>query len=106
MLSFEQAFSDTERAAESAIKSAGDLARHARALKKAAQEGNITSLKRAQRGIEETLDALGQDAGSASSTWPFQEEEERNYLSTTSTQKNSAMLLRKWGWTFSSVTAT
>ena len=80
MVSFGQAFSETERAAESVIKSAGDLARYARALKKAAQEGNITRLKRAQRGIEETLDALGQDAGSASSTWPFQEEEERDYL--------------------------
>ena len=80
MVSFEQAFSDTERAAESVIKSAGDLARHARALKKAAQEGNVARIKRAQRGIEEALDALGQDTSEASSTWPFQEEEEKDYL--------------------------
>lgn len=80
MVSFEQAFSDTERAAEAVIKSAGDLAKHARALKKAAQEGNVARVKRAQLGIDEALSALGQAADNASSTWPFQEEEERNYL--------------------------
>lgn len=80
MVSFEQAFSDAERAAESVIKSTGDLARHARALKKAAQEGNVAGVKRAQSRIDDAVSALRQDALNTSSTWPFQEEDEKRYL--------------------------
>ncbi len=80
MVSFEQAFSDTERAADSTLKSATDLTNHVKALKKAAQTGNIAAVKRAQRGLRDTLSVLRQDVDNAASTWPFQDEEEKQYL--------------------------
>ena len=80
VVSFERAFSDTERAADSTLKSAADLMKQVRALKKAAHEGNIAAIKRAQRGIYDALSVLRQDVDNASSIWPFQDEEEKQYL--------------------------
>ena len=80
MTSFEQAFSDTEQAADSTLKSAADLMRQARALKKAAQTGNITHVRRAQSGIQEAQSILAQDLENAYSTWPFKDEDEKQYL--------------------------
>ena len=80
MISFEEAFGDTERAADSTLKSATDLTKQARALKKAAQTGNIAAIKRAQGGIHEALSILAQDVENASSSWPFRDEEEKQYL--------------------------
>ena len=80
MISFEEAFGDTERAADSTLKSATDLTKQARALRKAAQTGNIAAIKRAQGGIHEALSILAQDVENASSSWPFRDEEEKQYL--------------------------
>ena len=80
MVSFEQAFSDTERAADSALKSAADLMRQTRALKKAAQTGNIAAVRRSQDRLDEALGALRQEMVNAISSWPYDDEEERQYL--------------------------
>ena len=80
MVSFEQAFSDTERAADSTLKSAADLVRQARALKKAAQTGNIAAVKRSQDRLDEALGALRQEVVNAISSWPFDDDDEKQYL--------------------------
>ena len=80
MVSFEQAFSDAERAADSALKSAADLMRQVRALKKAAQTGNIAAVKRSQDRLDEALGALRQEVVNAISSWPFDDDDEKQYL--------------------------
>lgn len=77
MVSFEQACSDTERAAEAARKSAGNVVSQARALAKAAQTGNIASIKRCREKLNEALTALRQEVSNAGSCWPFSDEEEQ-----------------------------
>ena len=80
MASFEQAFSDMERAAASTAKSATDLTKLARALEKAAKDGNIAAAKRAQRSMNEALNALRQEVANSVESWPFGEDEEQQYL--------------------------
>ena len=77
VVSFEQACSDTESAAEAARKSAGNVVSQARALAKAAQTGNIASIKRCREKLNEALTALRQEVSNAGSCWPFSDEEEQ-----------------------------
>ena len=80
MESFEQAFSDMERAAASTAKSAAGLARLAKALEKAAKDGNIAAAKRAQASMDEALNALRQEVANSVGAWPFGDEDEQHYL--------------------------
>ncbi len=75
MISIEQAFSDTERAGESARKSATGLATRARALARAAKEGNIAAIRREQGRLAEALSSLQQEVQNAASSWHFTDEE-------------------------------
>ncbi len=81
MISFEQAFNDMEKSAASTVKSAAELTRLARALEKAAKDGNIAAAKRAQQGMNGALNALRQEVGNSLESWPFGDEEEQQYLS-------------------------
>lgn len=76
----EQAFADVEGAAEAALKSASALTRLAKRLQKAAKEGNVAAMKRAQEQFDAALDAAGKDAAAAVSSWPLEETEEEAYL--------------------------
>ncbi len=80
MASFEQACSDTEKAAEATRKSAARVVSQARALVNAARTGNITRLGRCQKELNEGLTALQQDVSNAGSCWPFSDEEEQGLL--------------------------
>ncbi len=80
MDSFERAFSETESAADSTIKSAGDLTKLARQLKKAARDGNITAIKRNQGRLDAALEDLRQTATNAVQSWPFEDGDEEQYL--------------------------
>ena len=77
MVSFEQACSDTERAAEAARKCAGNVVSQARALAKAAQTGNITGIKRCREKLNDALTSLLEEVSNAGSCWPFSDEEEQ-----------------------------
>ena len=77
VVSFEQACSDTERAAEAARKCAGNVVSQARALAKAAQTGNIAGIKRCREKLNDALTALRQEVANAGSCWPFSDEEEQ-----------------------------
>ena len=80
MGNFERAFGDTERAADSTVKSAAALVTLARQLQKAAKEGNISSIKRSQGRLNDALDVLRQTVANALQSWPFQDGEEEQYL--------------------------
>lgn len=80
MVSLEQAFSDTERAAESARKAAQELVRQAQALERAAKSGNIAAIKRAPSKLAEALSSLPQEVQNAAASWPFTDEEVEQYL--------------------------
>ena len=80
MGSFEQAFRDVERAANSTARSAADLGKLAKALEKAAKDGNIAAIKRAQARLDGAVNALRQETANAAGAWPLQEAEEEAYL--------------------------
>ena len=80
MVSFEQAFNDTEQAANSTLKSARTLVSRINALKKAANTGNVALIRRAQSELDDALNALRQEVHNAKYIWPFQEDEEKQYL--------------------------
>ncbi len=80
MDSFEQAFSDTEKAAAATVASAGDLIKLAKQLQKASKEGNIAAMKRVQGRLDVTLASLGQTVANAVQSWPFRDDEEEQYL--------------------------
>ena len=80
MTTFEQAFANTERAADAAIKAANDLLSVAKQIKKAAQTGNITALRRNTDRLENTSALARQEISNIRNAWPFSEESEEEYL--------------------------
>ena len=75
MSSFEQVFGATEAAAAAARESANGVVKQARALEKAAQTGNIASIGRAQRNLQEALEALREPVQEAVSCWRLTDDE-------------------------------
>ena len=82
MDTFEQAFSATEKAADSTLRSANGLVRQIKELQKAAQVGNIAGIKRAQERIDAALGVLRQEVVNSAASWPFPNHEEEQYLKT------------------------
>ena len=80
MKEFEQGFADTESAAVSTARSAGDVAKSARALERAAKTGNINAVRKAQSDLTAALRTLSQEVQTAAGAWPFQPDEEEVYL--------------------------
>lgn len=76
----EQAFADVENAAAAALTSSAALTKLAKRLQKAAKEGNIAAMKRAQEQFDAALDAVDKDAAAAATSWPFEDTEEGAYL--------------------------
>jgi len=77
---FEQGFSDAERSAEIATKSAAKAEAFARSMQKAARVGDINTWRRAARQLEAQLEALVDEVAAARKAWPFEEEAEVAYL--------------------------
>lgn len=82
MDTFESAFRDVERGADSTLQAANALVRQIKALQKAAKEGNISAMKRVQERVGSELDTLRQTAANAVGAWPFSSEAEDQYLRT------------------------
>ena len=76
----EQAFADAEAAAESARKAASSVVTRARAMTKAAQEGNIGALRKAQDDLGAALSALDAEVVAARDAWRWSPDEEEAYL--------------------------
>ena len=80
MAEFERAFGDVEQAADATQKAAARLVSAAKALKKAAREGNIAAIRRAPDKLGEALEEARQEVERAGASWPFSESEEADYL--------------------------
>ena len=80
MSNFEQGFSDTERAADSTVKSAAGLAKLAKQLQKAAKEGDIVAIERTRGRLDAALGNLRHTIANAVQSWPFEDKEEEQYL--------------------------
>lgn len=76
----EGAFANAEAAAESARKVATSVVARARAMAKAAQEGNIGGLRKAQDDLGEALCALTAEVRAARDVWRWSPEQEEAYL--------------------------
>ena len=95
MASFEQAFSEMERAAATTAKSAADLAKLAKALEKAAKDGNISAAKRAQVSMDEAMSTLRQEVANSVESWPFGDDEEQQYLNESYAQELRSVAAEK-----------
>ena len=80
MTSFEQAFSEVEAAAVATTNAATQLVSIAKQIRKAAKDGNISGMKKAEARLTESLSRLRQEVENASSSWPYKDEEEHSYL--------------------------
>ena len=79
-VSFEQVFGDVERAADAAIASGQGLVSLAKKLQKAAREGNVAAVKRAQGDFDAALREVRQAAAGAVASWPLPDDDEQRYL--------------------------
>jgi hypothetical protein len=80
MTTFEQALTETERAATSAVRSASNLLSIARQMQKAAQEGNISNFRRITERLKNAATVARQEASNVIDSWPFSPEAEEEYL--------------------------
>jgi hypothetical protein len=79
-LNFEDAFAEVERAAQAAVRASGRLAAAAKALAKAAREGDIRGIQKATEELSSETDTTRQEAANACTAWPFNSESEEQYL--------------------------
>ena len=77
---FEDAFAAVEQAAQAAEAAVRKLATATRRLRKAAQEGNITAIRRDGSQLTSALAATGDAVTVATASWPFAETEEGTFL--------------------------
>jgi hypothetical protein len=77
---FEQGFAEVERAAAAAEKTAKSLAAAAKALVRAAQEGDLGAISRSAQKVEDAVQLAAQEAAKARSSWPFSPEGEEVFL--------------------------
>ena len=80
MVSFEQAFIDTELAADLVRESSRRLGLQAGALARAAKAGNVAGIRRAQDRLSDALDELRQEVANASTSWTLTPESEEQHL--------------------------
>jgi hypothetical protein len=79
-VTFEQAFSDTERAANAAVRAANRLLAAAKQMQKAAQEGDISRLRRTTESLDNAAVVARQEVSNAVGAWPFSPQAEEEYL--------------------------
>lgn len=80
MTTLEQAFADTERAADAAAKAASGLAAIAKQLARAAQDGDIPRIRRTTEKLGSAVKAADQEAANARAVWPLTEEQVQAYF--------------------------
>jgi hypothetical protein len=79
-VSFEQGFADVEKAAAAAERAAKTLAAAAKTIVRAAQAGDIGAIDRNAQKLNDAAQAAVQEAGKASSAWPFSPQDEERFL--------------------------
>lgn len=79
-MGFEQGFAEVERAAAAAEKTAKSLAAAAKALVRAAQEGDLGAISRNAQKVGDAAQVAAQEAANARSSWAFSPEGEEVFL--------------------------
>jgi hypothetical protein len=79
-VTFEAGFTDAERAAAAATKVVAALAEGIKHLQRAAQEGDISKMRKASERLLVLLAATRQEVTNAQAAWPFSAEAEEIYL--------------------------
>jgi len=77
---FENAFSITEGTAATTLRATNNLASLIKQMQKAAQQGNITALKRSIERLKESLGIVQTEIQNASNVWMMTEDAEDAYL--------------------------
>ena len=80
MATFERGFAAVEAAAEQAEQAARNLATTARKLRKAAQEGTLSKMRLESGHLADRLTEVDERVREATSSWPFPEFLEADYL--------------------------
>ena len=80
MTTFEDGFAAAEKAADSVLKTLGDVSKLARQIQRDARAGNIAAIRRGTGRLRESLSLIQQEVSNAAEAWPFTPEEERSYL--------------------------
>jgi hypothetical protein len=78
--SFEDAFTEVQKAAETAAQAAANVANAAKGLAKAAREGDIAKLRKAADRLGRVQDVATQEVTNARESWSFTEQTEEEYL--------------------------
>ena len=79
-MNLEEEFDRTEKLAHAAIRATGRLAAAARALAKAAAEGDIARIRRGGERLSQEAEGARQEAVNASAAWSLDPETEEQYL--------------------------
>ena len=82
MNTFEEAFADTDRAANAVARSARALLTTAKQVEKAAALGDVSAVRKALDRVFTIFEAVSQDVSNARSAWPFSPPAEEGYLRT------------------------
>ncbi len=80
MNNLEQAFAKTEDSAAALLKTAQRMATQAKRLQRAAQEGNITNLKKIHADLDQDMDGLRDAVVTAQKSWSYSDEDVLQYL--------------------------
>lgn len=80
MRTFEEGFEDVERSATGAARATTGLLTNLKQLRRAAQAGDISSIRRTSERLATAVDAVRQEVANARQAWPFDEHEEVAYL--------------------------
>jgi len=80
LTTFERGFIEVERAATAAVKACGVLVTLAKQMQKAAQDGEITKIRKVSERLAAAQDAARQEVANARSAWPFTPEAAEVYL--------------------------
>ena len=80
MTTFDDACAATQAAAGNVLKAIAKLSVAAKQFEKAAAIGDVNQLKKSTEGLRTALDAAREEVANASGTWPFEPQEEEDYL--------------------------
>lgn len=80
MPQFEEVCAEAERAATAAAQASGALLRAAKAMTRAAQEGDIGKLRRAAEKVRTAAAAASEEARAAAASWPLSPTQEEQLL--------------------------
>ena len=80
MQGFERSFDEVTNSCDVALRASQTLVSQIRQLRKSSQQGNIAAVKRTQARLVEALEDLSGPVDRAVNAWPYDDEQEAQYL--------------------------